>query len=264
MHGERGDARWHRVHAGKFPGLSPLVCCTTAPGTRKQCHVTVIDGLERRRNVAGSAGGGAMAARRSDSALDGPASAGAHGTDLATGEPSGKSGDSHLGDATRRKGGRDSVPLSEGAKPHYPRLFGSRIEARAVAFVGMFFVTLTAASLYSLLAPFFPTVAGAYSDADPPPAQGAGFSLLLPQRCQSAASRWAHAKQLYHWLPSTCAAYLPRGVARTRSWAICLGRCALATPPLLCVTDPCLLTHCPPTLSTLPDTQRKRECTPPL
>lgn len=178
--------------------------------------------------MAGSAGGGAMAARRSDSALDGPASAGAHGTDLATGEPSGKSGDSHLGDATRRKGGRDSVPLSEGAKPHYPRLFGSRIEARAVAFVGMFFVTLTAASLYSLLAPFFPTVAGAYSDADPPLAlRAAGFSLLLPQRCQSAGSRWAHAKQLYPWLRSTCATYLPRGVARTRSWAICLRRRAL-------------------------------------
>jgi hypothetical protein len=40
--------------------------------------------------------------------------------------------------------------------------FCGRVEARYVAFVGMFFVTLTAASLYSLLAPFFPSVAGAW------------------------------------------------------------------------------------------------------
>ena len=38
-------------------------------------------------------------------------------------------------------------------------------QARNVAFLGMFFVTLTAASLYSLLAPFFPSVAGACARA---------------------------------------------------------------------------------------------------
>jgi hypothetical protein len=49
--------------------------------------------------------------------------------------------------------------------------FCGRVEARYVAFVGMFFVTLTAASLYSLLAPFFPSVAGAR-------ARGACFCAL--------------------------------------------------------------------------------------
>ncbi len=67
----------------------------------------------------------------------------------------------------RRERDRNSMPNvvgggagAVGGATRQLMLFG-RVEARAVSFVGMFFVTLTAASLYSLLAPFFPTVAGA-------------------------------------------------------------------------------------------------------
>ena len=47
------------------------------------------------------------------------------------------------------------------AVPRQATALCGRVEARYVAFVGMFFVSAAAASLYSLLAPFFPSVAGA-------------------------------------------------------------------------------------------------------
>ena len=65
------------------------------------------------------------------------------------------------------------------------RLLCGRMEARNVAFVGMFFVTLTAASLYSLLAPFFPSVAGA-SPAPHPQIPRARFCPLSPPAAPGA------------------------------------------------------------------------------
>ena len=120
---------------------------------------------ERRRSVVGGATGYGMTPRGGGDHSTSAASPPVSQPDEST---SGKSGDVQHGAQSprrRRDRGRDSLPAPAGATPGgpHPRLFG-RVEARSVAFVGMFFVTLTAASLYSLLAPFFPTVAGVCTD----------------------------------------------------------------------------------------------------
>jgi hypothetical protein len=83
-----------------------------------------------------------------------------------------EAGHSHGGNAPhlaspRKRRERERHSLGAGALaaglaavPRQATALCGRVEARYVAFVGMFFVTLTAASLYSLLAPFFPSVAG--------------------------------------------------------------------------------------------------------
>lgn len=86
-------------------------------------------------------------------------------------------------------GGGGGAAPSGGARPPRPqtRTLWGRVESRSVAFVGMFFVTLTAASLYSLLAPFFPSVAGTRPRTRPPclpPARAP-----RPPLCRRAAPR---------------------------------------------------------------------------
>ena len=125
-----------------------------------------------------------------------------HGVELADSHKT----ETHVGSPRKRRE-RDhrSTAVSVGSAVgslHRHLVFGGRVEARSVAFVGMFFVTLTAASLYSLLAPFFPTVAGAcgQSWAQPYASTCTTRHVPRPRRRRWIAALSARAQPCGRWL----------------------------------------------------------------
>lgn len=163
---------------------------------------TLWPAAERRRSASSRA-----AAAEAMPHVDASSPHHAHGAELADSHKT----EAHVGSPRKRRE-RDhrstagTVGSAVGSL-HRHLVFGGRVEARSVAFVGMFFVTLTAASLYSLLAPFFPTVAGACW-------QSSGLALSPSQVLAPRAM--APRPRRRRWIAALSARAQPRGRWLTR------------------------------------------------
>ena len=242
----RRDVRLPRRHESLFvAGRRPTRPLPRAPRGRVVVATEGAAAAARRRSFALLAMPGGGDARSRDTGQPGSPLGGAD-WDAAASE----AGHAHGGNAPhlaspRKRRERERHSLGAGALaaglaavPRQATALCGRVEARYVAFVGMFFVTLTAASLYSLLAPFFPSVAGARSLSAPlprplaPPGRAGAWARATRRRCARAsgvvrAARPAAARRSALTLAARC------GAAPTRAHAPAGDRSRHAAAPAL-------------------------------